>query len=183
MKILISLIAAVLAALLFRAVAPWPVALVLAGVVLLIEVTGQHGQSVRTLLRLDAVVLAWPVAALALGWLGVPGRGVRIAIAAGVAALLAGVAAGRSSGQDDVRYRVLIVAGLISGYALLRALVHADPLALDAAAVATAVPLLVVAQGGVVLPAAHRAVARWAALFAATPAAELLIVHGLRTWL
>lgn len=158
---------AVLAAALFAGVLPLPAAVILGIVLGIIELVGaQRGQSVRALLRIDAVALAWPGVAFLLWLAGVTDRGLRISIAAGVAAVLAGLAAGRGSGDDDARMRVAIVAVLIVGYAILRTFVQPawNLWALAAASAAAAVPLLVVAGGGVVLPAGHKAVLRAAAL-------------------
>ncbi|WP_136256498.1 hypothetical protein [Metallibacterium scheffleri] len=109
-------------------------------------------------MRVDAILLAWPLAAVALEFAGVPDRGLRIAIAAGIAAAFAGVAAGRASGEDDARMRLLIVSALIVGYAVLRNITRPtlDSCAIVAASIAAAVPLAVVAGGGLVLPDRHR---------------------------
>ena len=148
----------VLAAALFATVVPLPVAAVLGITVGIIELVGSaRGQSIRVLLRVDALLLAWPGAAAVLWLAGVADRGLRIAIAAAVAAIFAGIAAGRGSGDDDSRMRIAILSVLICGYALLRNFVQPlDPWALVAASAAAAVPLLVVSGGGVVLPRTHK---------------------------
>jgi hypothetical protein len=163
-RILVSLAIAVVATWLFSQVLPWPLALGVAAVFFAIEVAGsERGGSIRAAMRIDAVLLAWPIASAAFDLAGVSERGVRIALAAAVAAALAGVASGRSSGQDDTRMRVLIASSLIVGYALLRALTRSsiDVYALTAGAGAACLQLAVVAGGGVVLPDRHRLVV-WA---------------------
>ncbi len=158
---------AVLAAALFAGVLPLPAAVILGIVLGIIELVGaQRGQSIRALLRIDALVLAWPGVAFLLWLSGVTDRGLRISIAAGLAAVLAGLAAGRGSGDDDARMRVAILSVLIVGYSLLRTFVQPmwNLWALAAASAAAAVPLLVVSGGGVVLPAGHKAVLRAGAL-------------------
>ena len=158
---------AAVSAWLFSFVVPWAAAIVLGIVLGIVELVGaQRGQSVRALLRIDALVLAWPGAAFLLWLSGVADRGLRISIAAGLAAVLAGLAAGRGSGDDDARMRVAILSVLIVGYSLLRTFVQPmwNLWALAAASAAAAVPLLVVSGGGVVLPAGHKAVLRAAAL-------------------
>lgn len=169
-SVLFSIAIAAVAAVLFSTVVPPAAAFVLATLFLVIELAGSNrGGAIKAALRVDATLIAWPVAAALLDLLGVPGRGTRIALAAGIAAAFAGIAAGRSSGEDDVRMRVLIVSALIVGYALLRALIQPalDPYALAAGALAAAVPLGVVAAGGVVLPDQHRYVTGLASAMAA----------------
>lgn len=156
---------AVLAAALFSFVVPLPVAVALGIALGIVELVGaQRGQSIRALLRIDALVLAWPAAAFLLWLSGVADRGLRISIAAGLAAVLAGLAAGRGSGDDDTRMRVAILAVLVVGYAIVREFIQPswDLWAVAAASASAAVPLLVVAGGGIVLPNTHKA-ALWAA--------------------
>jgi hypothetical protein len=169
-SVLFGLIVAAIAAVLFSTVVPPAAAFVLATIFLAVELAGSsRGGAIKAALRVDAVLIAWPVAALLLDLIGVPGRSVRITLAAGIAAVFAGIAAGRSSGEDDTRMRVLIASALITAYALLRALVQPiiDPYALAAGALAAAVPLGVVAAGGVVLPDQHRYITGLAAGMAA----------------
>ena len=158
----ISVAFAALAAALFALVLPLPVAAVLGIVVGVIELVGSaRGQSIRALMRVDALILAWPAAAAALYFAGIADRGLRISIAGGIAAIFAGIAAGRGSGDDDARMRVAILATIICGYALLRTLVQPlDPWALVAASAAAAVPLLIVSGGAIVLPRTHKTVLR-----------------------
>ena len=155
----------ILAAALFSLVVPLPIAAVLGIAVGAIELVGSsRGQSLRVLLRVDALLLAWPVAALLLYLAGMQNRGLRISIAAGIAAIFAGIAGGRSSGEDDARMRIAILSVLICGYALLRVLVRPlDPWALVAASAAAAVPLLTISSGAIVLPRTHKSALRVAA--------------------
>ena len=148
----------ILAAWLFAGVLPLPIAAVLGIVLGAVELVGSsRGQSVRALLRVDALLLAWPAAAAALYFAGMQDRGLRISIAAGIAAVFAGLAAGRGSGDDDTRMRIAILSVLIVGYSIMRTLVQPlDPWALVAASAAAAVPLLIVSGGGVVLPRTHK---------------------------
>lgn len=155
----ISVALAALAAALFALVLPLPVAVVLGVVVGVIELVGSaRGQSIRALMRVDALILAWPIAAAVLWLAGIADRGLRISIAAAVAAIFAGVAAGRGSGDDDSRMRIAILSVLICGYALLRNFVQTtwDPWALTAASAAAAVPLLTISGGAIVLPRTHK---------------------------
>ena len=163
---LVAIAIAALAAALFALVLPLPAAVVLGLILGVVELVGaQRGQSIRALLRIDALVLAWPAAALVLYLVGVTDRGLRISIAAGIAAVLAGLAAGRGAGADDVRMRVSIVSVLIAGYALVRTFVQPDwdLWAMAAASAAASVPLLVVSGGAVVLPHGHKTILRIAA--------------------
>lgn len=184
--LLASLAIAAIAALLFGQVVPWPAALILAAIFFAIELSGSsRGGSVKAAARIDATLLAWPIAAAAFDCLSVPGRGVRIALAAGVAAIFAGVAAGRSSGQDDARMRVLLVSALIVLYALLRALVQPviDPYALAAGAVAAAIQLAVVASGGVVLPDRHKSITGFTAAMCACVGVSLAAGFYLKSFM
>ena len=158
----ISAALAALAAALFALVLPLPIAAVLGIVVGIIELVGSaRGQSIRALLRVDALLLAWPAAAAALYFAGMTDRGLRIAIAGGIAAIFAGIAAGRGSGDDDSRMRVAILSVVIVAYALLRVLVRPlDPWALVAASAAAAVPLLTISGGAIVLPRTHKTALR-----------------------
>lgn len=172
----------VLAAALFSLVLPLPVAAVLGIAVGVIELVGANrGQSIRALLRIDALLLAWPGAAFLLYLAGMTDRGLRIAIAGGIAAVFAGIAAGRGSGDDDARMRVAILSVMIVVYALLRTLVQPawDLWALAAAAAAAAVPLLMISGGAIVLPRTHKAVLRAGAFACALVAAgEALAASG-----
>ena len=177
----ISVALAALAAALFALVLPLPVAVVLGIVVGIIELVGSaRGQSLRVLLRVDALLLAWPIAAAALDFAGMQNRGLRISIAAGIAAVFAGIAAGRGSGDDDTRMRIAILSVLICGYALLRVLVRPlDPWALVAASAAAAVPLLTISSGAIVLPRTHKLVLRVGAYLCGLAAAgEALAASG-----
>ena len=158
---------AAVSAWLFSFVVPLPLAIALGIALGIVELAGSaRGQSLRTLLRIDALVLAWPGAALLLYLAGMGDRGLRISIAAGLAAVLAGLAAGRGSGDDDTRMRVAILAVLVVGYAIVREFIQPswDLWALAAASASAAVPLFVVAGGGIVLPGEHKAVLRAAAM-------------------
>lgn len=150
---------AIFAAALFAGVLPLTIAVVLGIVIGIIEIAGSaRGESIRALMRVDALVLAWPAAAAALYFVGLPDRNLRISIAAGIAAAFAAVAGGRGSGEDDARIRVALLSVVIVSYALLRTLVQPtwDLWALAAAAAAAAVPLLIVASGAIVLPHTHK---------------------------
>ncbi|WP_297920249.1 hypothetical protein [Metallibacterium sp.] len=181
LAVAIAVAIGVLAAALFATVVPLPVAAVLGITVGIIELVGSaRGQSIRVLLRVDALLLAWPVAALLLYLAGMQDRGLRISIAAGIAAVFAGLAAGRGSGDDDTRMRIAILSVLIVGYSIMRTLVQPlDPWALVAASAAAAVPLLIVSGGGVVLPRTHKTALRVAAYFCVLAAAgEALAASG-----
>ena len=162
LAVAIAVAIGILAAWLFSLVLPLPIAAVLGIVIGAVELVGSaRGQSIRALMRIDALILAWPVAAAALYFAGMTDRGLRIAIAAAVAAVFAGIAAGRGSGDDDSRMRIAILSVVIVGYALLRVLVRPlDPWALVAASAAAAVPLLIVSGGAIVLPRTHKTVLR-----------------------
>ena len=171
----------ILAAWLFALVVPLPVAAVLGIAVGVIELVGSaRGQSIRVLLRVDALLLAWPGAAAVLWLAGVADRGLRISIAGGIAAVFAGIAAGRGSGDDDARMRIAILSVLIVGYALLRTLVRPlDPWSLVAASAAAAVPLLTISSGAIVLPRTHKTALRVGAYLCALAAAgEALAASG-----
>ena len=179
--IAIAIAIGVLAAALFAFVLPLPIAAVLGIVIGIIELVGSsRGQSVRALLRIDALLLAWPVAAAALWLAGMQDRGLRIAIAAGIAAIFAGIAAGRGSGDDDSRMRIAILSVVIVGYSIMRVLVQPlDPWALVAASAAAAVPLLTISSGAIVLPRTHKAVLRAGAFACALVATgEALAASG-----
>lgn len=158
LAVAIAVAIAIFAAWLFAGVLPLPVAAVLGLAVGVIELVGSaRGQSVRALMRVDALILAWPAAAAALYFAGMADRGLRISIAAGIAAIFAGIAAGRGSGDDDARMRVAILSVVIVAYALLRVLVRPlDPWSLVAASTAAALPLLMISGGAIVLPRTHK---------------------------
>ena len=171
----------ILAGWLFALVVPLPVAVVLGLVVGIVELVGSaRGQSIRALMRVDALILAWPAAAAVLYFAGMQDRGLRISIAAGVAAIFAGIAGGRSSGEDDARMRIAILSVLIVAYALLRTLVQPmDPWALVAASAAAAVPLLTISGGAIVLPRTHKLALRVGAYLCGLAAAgEALAASG-----
>ena len=179
--IAIAVAIGVLAAALFALVLPLPVAAVLGIAVGVIELVGSaRGQSVRALMRVDALILAWPAAAAVLDFAGMQDRGLRISIAAGIAAVFAGIAAGRGSGDDDARMRIAILSVLIVAYALLRNFVQTtwDPWALTAASAAAAVPLLMISGGGVVLPRTHKLALRSGAYLCAIAAAGEALAAG-----
>ena len=165
LAVAIAVAIGILATALFALVVPLPIAAVLGIGVGIVELVGSaRGQSLRVLLRVDALLLAWPIAAAALDFAGIADRGLRISIAAGIAAIFAGIAAGRGSGDDDSRMRIAILATIICGYALLRTLVRPlDPWALVAASAAAAVPLLTISSGAIVLPRTHKSALRVAA--------------------
>ena len=162
LAVAIAALIGILAAWLFAGVLPLPIAAVLGIVIGAVELVGSaRGQSIRALMRVDALLLAWPIAAAVLWLAGMTDRGMRIAISAGIAAIFAGIAAGRGSGDDDARMRIAILSVLICGYALLRTLVRPmDPWALVAASAAAAVPLLTISGGAVVLPRTHKTALR-----------------------
>ena len=179
--IVISVAVAALAAALFAGVLPLPIAAVLGIIIGIVELVGSsRGQSIRALLRVDALILAWPAAAAALWLAGMTDRGLRIAIAGGIAAIFAGIAAGRGSGDDDSRMRIAILSVLIVGYAIMRNFVQPlDPWALVAASAAAAVPLLTISSGAIVLPRTHKAALRVGAYLCVLAAAgEALAASG-----
>ena len=179
--IAIAVAIGVLAAWLFSLVVPLPIAAVLGIVLGAVELVGSsRGQSISAILRVDALLLAWPIAAAALYFAGIADRGLRISIAAGIAAVFAGIAGGRSSGEDDSRMRIAIVSVVIVSYALLRVLVRPlDPWALVAASAAAAVPLLTISGGAIVLPRTHKQALRVAAyLCGLASAGEALAASG-----
>ncbi len=182
LAIAIAIAIGVLAAALFSLVLPLPIAAILGAVIGVIELVGSaRGQSIRALMRIDALLLAWPGAAAVLWLAGMTDRGLRISIAGGIAAIFAGIAAGRGSGDDDSRMRIAILSVVIVGYALLRALVQPtwDLWALAAAAAAAAVPPLMVSGGAIVLPRSHKIVLRTGAFACAIAAAgEALAASG-----
>ena len=181
LAVAIAVAIAIFAAWLFSLVLPLPIAAVLGLVVGIVELVGSaRGQSIRALLRVDALLLAWPAAAAVLYFSGMQDRGLRIAIAGGIAAVFAGIAGGRSSGEDDARMRIAILSVLIVSYALLRVLVRPmDPWALVAASAAAAVPLLTISSGAIVLPRTHKLVLRSGAYFCVLAAAgEALAASG-----
>ena len=163
LAVAIAALIGILAAWLFAGVLPLPVAAVLGIVIGTIELVGSaRGQSLRVLLRVDALLLAWPGAAAVLYFAGLQDRGLRISIAAAVAAVFAGIAAGRGSGDDDARMRVAILSVLIVGYSLMRTFVQPgwDLWAVAAASAAAAVPLLTISGGAIVLPRTHKTALR-----------------------
>ena len=180
LAVAIAVAIAIFATWLFATVVPLPVAAVLGITVGIIELVGSaRGQSIRALMRVDALILAWPAAAAVLDFAGMQDRGLRIAIAGGIAAIFAGIAAGRGSGDDDARMRIAILSVLIVAYALLRTLVRPlDPWALVAASAAAAVPLLIVSGGVVVLPRTHKLALRVGAYLCALAATGEALAAG-----
>ena len=181
LAITIAAVIGFIAAALFALVLPLPVAAVLGVVIGIVELVGSaRGQSIRALARIDALILAWPCAAAVLWFVGMTDRGLRIAIAGGIAAVFAGIAGGRSSGEDDSRMRIAILSALIVGYALLRTLVQPawDLWARAAAAAAAAVPLLTISGGAIVLPRSHKIVLRTGAYLCALAAAGEALAAG-----
>ena len=181
LAVAIAALIGILAAWLFALVVPLPIAAVLGIAVGAIELVGSsRGQSISALLRVDALLLAWPAAAAALWLAGMQDRGLRISIAAGIAAVFAGIAAGRGSGDDDSRMRIAILSVLIVGYSIMRALVQPawDPWALAAASAAAAVPLLMISGGAIVLPRTHKLVLRSGAYLCAIAAAGEALAAG-----
>ena len=180
LAITIAAVIGFIAAALFSLVVPLPIAAVLGLIVGVIELVGSaRGQSIRALMRVDALLLAWPGAAFLLYLAGMQDRGLRIAIAGGIAAVFAGIAAGRGSGDDDARMRVAILSVVICGYALLRTLVRPmDPWALVAAATAAAVPLLTISGGAIVLPRTHKLALRTGAYLCVLAAAGEALAAG-----
>ena len=181
LAVAIAVAIGVLAAWLFSLVVPLPIAAVLGIVLGAVELVGSsRGQSISAILRVDALLLAWPIVAAVLDFAGMQDRGLRIAIAGGIAAVFAGIAGGRSSGEDDSRMRIAILSALIVGYALLRTLVQPawDLWALAAAAAAAAVPLLTISGGAIVLPRSHKIVLRTGAYLCALAAAGEALAAG-----
>ena len=140
-------------------VLPVPAAWALAAAVAGIEIFGSgSGSGLRSILTLDATLLAWPVAALALSLAGVADRDARIAFAAAVAAAV-GVAASRhGSGGDSSRLWSVIAAVGIPLYALMHTIAAPviDPLTMAGACLAAGVAALV-ARSAVIWPPAQRA--------------------------
>ena len=179
--IAIAVAIGVLAAWLFAGVLPLPVAAVLGIVIGAVDLVGSsRGQSISAILRVDALLLAWPIVAAVLDFAGMQDRGLRISIAAGIAAAFAGIAAGRGSGDDDARMRIAILSVLIVGYSIMRTLVRPlDPWALVAASAAAAVPLLMISGGAIVLPRTHKLALRSGAYLCAIAATgEALAASG-----
>jgi len=159
-KLILAILTFALAGWLLLQVLPVPAAWALAAVIAGIELVGGRGSSgagLRAVLSLDATLLAWPLAALALAYAGIADRDARIALAAAVAAA-AGIAAARhGSGADSNRLLSVGAACLIPLYALAHtiALPTLDPLALAGSCLAAAVAVLVV-RGALVWPRDHQ---------------------------
>ena len=167
-NIILALITCAIFGLLFEQVLPVAPSWILAVAVALIELwgSGKHGAGtgLRAVLTLDAVLLAWPLTALALTYAGVADRPTRIALAAAVAAA-AGLAATRhGSGMDSRRLWSLVAALAIPMYAMLHTIILPvlDPPAMASASLAAGVAILV-ARAGNVWPREHRELMLWAA--------------------
>ena len=139
-------------------VLPVPAAWALAAAVAGIELFGSgSGSGLRSILTLDATLLAWPVAALVLAFAGVADRDARISIAAAAAAAV-GVAASRhGSGGDSSRLWSVVAACAIPLYAMAHVIAAPvlDPLAMAGSCAAAAVAALV-ARSAIVWPPAQR---------------------------
>ena len=167
-NILIALVVSLVAAWLSAQVLPMPVAAALAFIIAAAELIGSAkngaGGGLRAVLALDLVLLAWPLAALALRYAGVADRPTRIALSAAVAAA-AGLAATRhGSGMDSRRLWSILAALAIPMYAMAHtiALPAIDPPAMAASCLAAGVAILV-ARAGNVWPREHRALMLYAA--------------------
>ncbi len=148
---------------LFAQVQPMPVAAAIAALLALAElfepaIAGRSGAGggLRLFVRLGATLISWPVFALALEFIGMADRPLRIASAAAAASAAGVLAAGHGSGRDTVRLWAVIAAAAVPLDALLQALMAApiDPLAIAAGAGAVAVALLVARQS-IVWPHEH----------------------------
>ena len=167
LKILLAIATFAAAGFLLLQVLPVPAAWILAAVVAAIEIFGGgSGAGLRSVLQLDATVLAWPLAALVLSFAGVADRDARIALASAVAAAV-GVAASRhGSGGDSNRLWSVIAACAIPFYALMHVIAAPvlDPLAMAGSCAAAAVAALVARSAVVWPPAQRRALAAGAAV-------------------
>lgn len=160
-KLILAFLTFAVAGWLLLQVLPVPAAWALAAVLTGIELIGGRGSSgagLRAVLRLDATLLTWPLAALLLTYAGIADRDARIALAAAVAAA-AGVAAARhGSGADSNRLWSVVAACLIPLYAMLHTIAAPvlDPLALAGSCLAACVAVLV-ARSAIVWPPRQRA--------------------------
>lgn len=158
LKILVAFATFAAAGFLLLQVLPAPAAWILAAVVAGIEIFGSgSGSGLRSILQLDATLLAWPAAALALAYAGVQDRDARISIAAAAAAAV-GVAASRhGSGADSSRLWSVVAAVSIPLYAMAHTIAAPtlDPLAMTGSCAAAVVAALV-ARSAIVWPPAQR---------------------------
>lgn len=161
-RLLIAIVVALIAMYLFRAVLPARVAYAVGIITGVAELAGSlmtsksgAGHGFRLLLLLGEVVLAWPIAALALQYAGLDDRPVRIGFAAAVSAAVGLLGQRHGSGRDTKRLLTVIAATAIPAYSMLVALRSGDAFALIASCVAVAVALFTV-RATQVLPAGHK---------------------------
>ena len=158
LRIALALATGAIAGWLLLQVMPASAAWILAAIVAAVELFGSgSGSGLRSVLTLDATLLAWPLAALVLSFAGVADRDARIALASAVAAAV-GVAASRhGSGGDSARLWSVVAACLIPLYALMHAIAAPvlDPLALGGSCLAAAIAALV-ARSAVIWPPMQR---------------------------
>ena len=152
--------------LLYSRVTSPPVAIGIAAAVAVAELAGSvavgggqggAGSGLRLMFWLGAPVLAWPVAAIGIGWLMPALTQAEAASGAAIVAALTGLsAAGHGSGMDSRRNAAVLLASMIPLYALGHAVTTTpyDPLAVALACVAVGAAALV-ARVVVVLPRDH----------------------------
>lgn len=148
---------------LFAQIQPPSVALAVGTLVALAEVfepviAGRSGAGggLRLFARLGGTLISWPLFALALQFVGMADRPLRITIAAAAASGAGVLAAGHGSGRDTVRLWAVIAAAAVPLDALLQALMAQplDHLAIAAGAGGVAVSALVARQS-IVWPQEH----------------------------
>lgn len=158
MKIILAFATFAIVGFLLLQVLPAPAAWILAAVVAVIELFGSNsGAGLKSILTLDATIIAWPVVALALAFAGLADRDARISIAAAVAAAV-GVAASRhGSGADSSRLWSVLAACLIPAYAMAHTIAQPvlDPPAMVGSCIAAGVAVLV-ARSAIVWPPHQR---------------------------
>ena len=148
---------------LFAQVQPAAIAAAIAALLALAElfepaIAGRSGAGggLRLFVRLGGTLISWPAFALALEFIGMADRPLRITIAAATASGAGVLAAGHGSGRDTVRLWAVVAAAAVPLDALLQALMSQplDPLAIAAGAGAVAVAALVARQS-IVWPQEH----------------------------
>lgn len=158
LKILLAVATFAGAGWLLLQVLPVEAAWALATAIAAIELFGSRsGSGLRSVLQLDATLIAWPLSALVLVFAGVSDRDARIALASAVASAV-GVAASRhGSGAESSRLWSVVAACLIPLYALMHTIAapRLDPLALGGSCLAAAIAALV-ARSAVIWPPMQR---------------------------
>ncbi len=148
---------------LFAQVQPAAIAAAIAALLALAElfepiIAGRAGAGggLRLFARLGGTLISWPLFSLALEFIGMADRPLRITIAAAAASGAGVLAAGHGAGRDTVRLWAVIAACTVPLDALLQALLAspADHLAIATGAGAVAVALLVARQS-IVWPQEH----------------------------